>query len=67
MQVYILALPSVEHNLSSPGCQLQMAFAVAAALAALAFDAMAEPDLSIRSAMLAYPPLAEGRNDSSMK
>lgn len=67
MQVYILGPPGVEDNLSSAGCQEQMGFAVAAAVAALAFEAMGEPGLSIRSAMLAYRPLAEGRNDSSMK
>lgn len=58
MQVYILGPPSVEDNLSSAGCEEQMSLAVAAAVAALAFEAGVEPDLSIRSAMLAYRPLA---------
>ena len=62
MQIYVLGPPEGEENLSAAGCEEQMSV-----VAAVAAEDRGEPDLSIRSTMHAYSPLAEERNNSSMR
>ncbi len=61
MQIHVLDPPAQEEN-SSAGCEGQLSVVVTAVSAGNG----EEPDLSIRSTRLAYPPLSDGRYDSSV-